>query len=319
MDNRKKLAFIFPGQGAQTIGMGQDFAAQFPIAKETFQEADDLLSYALSTLIFKGSMQELILTKNCQVAIYVASMAIMRVVREQFPMLVPEFCAGLSLGEYTALTASGKLAFTHGVPLVRARGEWMQEACEAHPGTMLVALGMLQEDLQAMLDSMPLPHEVWIANLNCPGQIVIAGTKSGIARAQEHLKTNGVKRLLPLDVAGAFHSPLMEDAKRQLEPMITDLPLLNSSIDVIMNVVGLCAGDADQIRKLLIKQVTSPVLWEKGVRSMEELGVVSYIEIGPGKTLTGMNKRIGVSGHSLNIEKVEDLEKLKEIGAYATT
>lgn len=315
----KKIAFIFPGQGAQSVGMGKDFAAHYPTARQTFEEADDLLSFSLSKLAFEGPADELILTKHCQAAIYVTSIAILRVVLEQCPALKPAFCAGLSLGEYSALTAAGTLDFADGLPLVRARGTWMQEACDTNPGTMLVALGATPEEMEGYLKELPAKTQVWIANLNCPGQIVLAGTHEGIGLATDHLKSKGLKRVLPLDVAGAFHSPLMEPARQKLEPMLQDVALTKSEIDIVMNVVGQPVRDLNEVRSNLTRQVTSSVLWERGVRTMDEKGVMLFIEMGPGKTLTGMNKRIGVNGKTINIEKIEDLEKVGEIETYATT
>src|SRR3990167_6220565 len=184
----KKVAYIFPGQGAQYVGMGKDFFNQFSAARETFEEADDLLDYSISTLIFEGPKEELILTKNSQVAIYVVSIAIWRTLSYLFPDITPHTCAGLSLGEYTALTASGRIAFQDGIHLVQARGLYMHEASLSHPGTMAVVLGMEPNVIERILHEMGLQGEVWIANLNCPDQVVISGTHKGIEAASVELK-----------------------------------------------------------------------------------------------------------------------------------
>lgn len=311
----KKAAFIFPGQGAQYVGMGRDFSQQYSTARETFEEADDLLGEKLSTLIFEGPSEQLTLTKHCQVAIYVVSIALLRVVQEQFPGLVPVVCGGLSLGEYTALTAAEKLDFSYCLPLVQARAQYMHEAALSNPGTMLVVLGMEVADLKAFLESESLSNEVWIANLNCPGQIVLSGTVAGIERAGKALKAQG-KRALPLDVAGAFHSPLMEPAKKKLEPLISSLTFQQSAIAIAMNVPGGYVASAQEMQKCLIDQVTSSVLWQKCVESMKTNGVDLFVEIGPGKSLTGMNKRIGIGDAiACNIEKIADLDLLARSGS----
>ncbi|MCB1081054.1 MAG: ACP S-malonyltransferase [Chlamydiia bacterium] len=306
----KKIAFIFPGQGAQYVGMGKAFAETFPQARETFKEADEKLGFSLSKLIFEGPQETLTLTKNSQIAIYVVSIAIWRVLADQFPQLVPMVTAGLSLGEYTALTASGKLTFTDGIDLVRARGLYMDEACTRYPGTMAVCLGMDLAAVEEVTDSL---EGVWVANLNCPGQVVISGTLEGIHEASQKLKEKGAKRVLSLDVSGAFHSGLMTEAKEKLKSKIETLTLYPSEISLVMNVPGDFVEGESAIRGYLIDQVVSPVYWERGIRKMEKEGVELYIEIGCGKTLSGMNKKIGVKGATYSVEKVEDLEELGKV------
>lgn len=309
----KKTAFIFPGQGAQYVGMGKDFYETFSIARETFQESDERLGFSLSKLIFEGPKEGLTLTKNSQIAIYVMSIALWRVLSEQMPELTPIATAGLSLGEYTALTASGRLSFQEGIDLVRARGLYMHEAGKNHPGTMAVCLGMSPEEVSKILSPI---DGVWVANLNCPGQVVISGTKEGVGLASSALKEKGAKRVLPLDVSGAFHSGLMNDAKEKLQEKIDEVTLTPSAIDLVMNVPGGFVKE-EEIRNNLIEQVTSPVFWEKGIRQMELKGIVSFIEIGCGKTLSGMNRKIGIQGETLSLEKMEDLEKLGALNGIA--
>lgn len=303
----KKIAFIFPGQGAQYVGMGKAFAEVFSVARETFNEADEKLGFPLSKLIFEGPAEELTLTKNSQIAIYVVSVAIWRVLQEQFPSLVPMVAAGLSLGEYTALTASGKLQFEDGIELVRTRGLYMNDASANHPGTMAVCLGMDLNAVKQVTDSI---DGVWVANLNCPGQVVISGTLEGIEKASATLKEKGAKRVLSLDVSGAFHSGLMAEAKEKLKSKIETMTLYPSAVSLVMNVPGDFIEAESEIRQHLIDQVVSPVYWERGIRKMEEEGVELFIEIGCGKTLSGMNRKIGVKALTFSVEKVEDLEEL---------
>ena len=306
----KKIAFLFPGQGAQYVGMAKDFYENYAVARATFDEADEVLKTSFSKIIFEGPADVLTLTKNSQLAIYIVSVAIWRTVAQEFPDLKPVFCAGLSLGEYTALTAAKKISFQDGLLLVQARAAFMNEACEKTHGTMQVVLGLEPEAVSKALASL---EEVWIANLNCPGQVVIAGTPRGIASAQEPLKAAGAKRILPLDVSGAFHTPLMKEAEHRLTPYIEAAPLQASGIEVITNVTGLPLATGEEIRSCLIKQVSSPVYWEKGIRYLVDQGVDLFLEMGCGKTLAGMNKRIGVTAPTISIEKLADLE------VYATT
>ncbi|MGE5196173.1 MAG: ACP S-malonyltransferase [Anaerolineae bacterium] len=304
-----QIAFLFPGQGAQYPGMVKDFYDHFPIVREVFEEAEDLLSRTLSSLIFEGPAAELTLTKNSQLAIYVVSIAILRALQEQFPDLKPSVCAGLSLGEYSALTAAKKLSFQEGLLLVQARGEYMHDACISNPGTMQVILGLEADLVETIIKEINPPHPVWVANLNCPGQVVIAGTLAGVEQAAIVLKQKGAKRALPLDVAGAFHSELMREASTKLEPRIEAIEFVDSDIDLVMNVPGDYVGAIEDIRLHLVHQVTSPVRWESGIRSIEKKGVDFFLEIGCGKTLQGMNKRIGILAPTYSVEKLSDLEE----------
>ncbi len=301
-------AFIFPGQGAQYVGMGKDFYDKYPSAKQTYDQADDLLSLHLSKLIFNGPSKEMMLTKNSQISVYVTSMAILKVISEEFPDLTPSICAGLSLGEYSALTAAKKLAFTDGVALVRARGEFMNEAALKYPGSMAVVLGIALGEVQECLKD--FQNKVWIANLNCPGQVVISGAIKDLERASKVIKEKGANRILPLDVSGAFHSGLMSEAQEKLGQKLNEVPIHESSIEIVMNVPGEFVEDIEGVRKNLFNQVTNPVRWEKGVRAMMERQTALYVEIGCGNTLSGMNKKIGTTGMSVNVNKVEDLDNL---------
>jgi len=304
-------AFIFPGQGAQYTGMGRDFIEAYPIAKETIEEAEDLLGRKLRNLIFDGSESDLTETQNSQVAIYVISIAILRTIEKLFPNLRPNVCAGLSLGEYTALTAAKYIEFSTCLPIVQLRGLYMSDACEAVQGTMAVVLGLNGDIVEQMVLDLNLPNDLWTANFNCPGQVVVSGTKKGIDRATEKAKEIGAKRVLPLSVHGAFHSGLMKEAEERLAKQLMQLSLEIGDTQIVMNVPGDYVTDKDMMKQNLIKQVTQPVRWEQGIRAMQKNGIMKFIEIGCGNTLAGMNKRIGVVGDTISVEKVDDLKKLE--------
>ncbi len=308
---KKSYAFLFPGQGAQYVGMAKDFYDQFFEAKEIFQEADDILGRSISKMIFEGSADELTLTKNSQPAIFIASLSMLRVLQRQLPNFTPTVCAGLSLGEYSALVAAGKIGFKEALLLVQDRAFYMQEACEANPGIMRVVLGLEASIIEEAIRRLQPQQSVWVANLNCPGQVVIAGTIGGVEAASEALKDLGAKRILPLDVSGAFHSGLMQEAQNRLGKKIEQVPLYESNISLVMNIPGGYVKTLSEMRDNLLKQVTGTVRWEQGIRSMAKEGVQAFLEIGCGTTLRGMNKKIGISAEAtLGLEKVADLEEL---------
>jgi len=309
-----KIAFLFPGQGAQYPGMAKDFVTAYPVAKQTFEEADDLLGCRFSDLILKGPETALTETKNSQPGIYIASIAILRVLQNLFPNLIPDFCAGLSLGEYTAAAAAGSLNFSEGLLLVKKRGQYMNEACLTNKGTMAVILGLSAKDVRDLIKEIDLPNELWAANFNCPGQIVISGTVKGVEIGSRVAKEKGAKRVQMLKVHGAFHSGLMESARIKLAPFIEKAPFCLGRAKLVMNVDGGIAEDTAKIKNNLIAQVTSSVFWEKGVQQMNAEGVDLFIEIGPGKSLLGFNRRIGVLGNTISIENTNDLNPLE--GAF---
>lgn len=307
----KKIAFLFPGQGAQVVGMGKDFAVAYPEARETFEEGDEILQRSLSKIVFEGGADLLTETKNSQTGIYVTSMALLRVLNKEFPALKPAVCAGLSLGEYSALTASQRLQFSETLPLVQYRGEWMNQACVTHPGTMAALFGLSADVVDEMVESLQMPDQIWVANYNCPGQVVVSGTLKGVEAACLLAKAKGAKRALPLQVHGAFHSGLMQVAEEKLSEKIQGISFKESEIDIVMNVPGNYVKDRSQVSTFLIQQVTRPVKWEQGIRAMNEVDL--YVEIGCGKVLTGLNRQIGVTGTSINVSKVEDLENLSNV------
>ncbi|MGR3973159.1 MAG: ACP S-malonyltransferase [Candidatus Rhabdochlamydia sp.] len=304
--------FIFPGQGAQYVGMCKDFYENFATARHMIEEASDHLSYSFSHLMFESSLEKLSETQYSQPAIFLMSAVILKVVQAQFPFLEPAACAGLSLGEYTALFAAGKIDFVSCLKLVALRGKLMQEACHEIQGAMRVVLGLNLDEIQASL-----PEGIFIANLNCPHQVVIAGYQDQMAKAEEILKAQGARRVLPLEVSGAFHTPLMTSAQIKLKPALETAVLTATPIHLVMNVSGEIVADLDHIRSSLIDQVVKTTYWEKGIMALEQLPITTYIEMGPGKTLAGMNKKIGVLAPTLSIEKMGDLTLLETM--HATT
>lgn len=308
----QRIALLFPGQGAQYVGMGQDFVQNFSAARLAFEEADDLLKRSLSKIVLQGPENLLTETRNSQTGIYVTSIAILRVIQELYE-IKPFVCAGLSLGEYTALTAAEWLPFRQGLPLVQHRGEFMNEACESTTGTMAVVMGLDAPVVEEIVREVNLPNDLWVANFNCPGQVVLSGTLKGIEAGTAAAKARHAKRILPLQVHGAFHSGLMQQAKEKLTPYIQETPIVKGSSQLIMNVSGDFVSEVGKVRQNLIEQVTHSVRWEQGIRAMEQQHVDLFIEFGPGKTLSGMNKRIGVKAPTISIEKVEDLAQLSEL------
>jgi [acyl-carrier-protein] S-malonyltransferase len=304
-----QIAFLFPGQGAQTVGMGRDFYENYTAAREVFQWGDELLSYALSKLIFEGPMERLTETRHSQLAIFITSCALLAVIKKEFPHFRPSFCAGLSLGEYTALMASGRVDFETCLPLVQFRAEAMNAACEVTSGAMAALFGLSAGEVERLVTELEMPKDLWIANYNCPGQIVISGTVRGIEKGIVEAKNRGAKRAIALKVHGAFHSPLMQTAEERLASRLMVLPLEESEIALVMNATGKIVSDNEQVRANLMRQVTSPVRWEEGIRALMPR-VNLFVEIGCGKVLTGLNKQIGVAAPTLPINQIPDLEQL---------
>lgn len=308
----KRLAFLFPGQGAQAVGMGKDFYDHYSQARELFQQGDDILNRSLSKIIFEGPFDALTETRNSQVGIFLTSLAILKVIQFQFPNLKPTVCAGLSLGEYSALTASGKIDFESALPLVQFRGEVMNAACVATQGTMAALFGLSAQEVETLVKELNLPHDLWVANYNCPGQTVISGTLKGVEAGILAAKERGAKRAIPLKVHGAFHSGLMSLAQEKLAEKIRELYLHQTPVQLVMNATGTVIEEREEIRNCLIQQVTSSVRWEQGIEAMREK-VDCYLEIGCGKTLAGMNKQIGIEAPTLSINSIADLEKIGQI------
>lgn len=310
-----KIAFIFPGQGSQTVGMGQSLAESHQPSNDFFLNADKKLGFPLSKLIFEGPQSELTLTSNAQPALLTTSIAIMEYFKQSG--ITPDYVAGHSLGEYTALVAAGAFSFEEGVYAVHKRGEFMEIAVPNGEGTMAAVLGLDSDKLEAVTNEITEGgHLVQLANINCPGQIVISGTRKGVELAGIKAKEAGAKRVLPLEVSGPFHSELMKPAAEKLRTVLDNMDITDATVPVIANVTATEMTDALEIKEKLIEQLYSPVQWEKSVQKMLDLGVTTFIEIGPGKVLSGLVKKVSrtASTYAISDEKTcqEVMDALKE-------
>ncbi|MCY7834186.1 ACP S-malonyltransferase [Bacillus spizizenii] len=302
-----KIAFLFPGQGSQFIGMGKDLYEQVPAAKRLFDEADETLETKLSSLIFEGDAKELTLTYNAQPALLTTSIAVLEKFKESG--ITPDFTAGHSLGEYSALVASGALSFKDAVYTVRKRGEFMNEAVPAGEGAMAAILGMDAEALKKVTDKVTEEgHLVQLANLNCPGQIVISGTAKGVELASEQAKEDGAKRAIPLEVSGPFHSELIKPAAEKLKEVLDSCDIKDASVPVISNVSADVMTEKAEIKEKLIEQLYSPVRFEESINKLIAEGVTIFIEIGPGKVLSGLVKKVNRRLKTIAVSDPETIE-----------
>ncbi|MFH1655858.1 MAG: ACP S-malonyltransferase [Candidatus Omnitrophota bacterium] len=303
----KDVAFIFPGQGAQYVGMGKEIHDEFPAAQTIFKKANEALGFDITRLCFEGPEQELKPTLNCQPAIFTVSIACLEALYSQRKSkhLNPNFMSGLSLGEYSALAAANAFSFQDGLRLVRQRAEFMEQEAKKNPGKMAAVLGMDVEKVKVICGS----AGTQIANLNCPGQVVISGRQHNIDKAAELVKSEGAKFAI-LEVSGGFHSFLMKDAGKKLANLLDDIELKEPDIPVISNVTANPEIVLTEIRMNLIEQICSPVRWEDSVRYMVSAGIREFLEVGPGKILKGMLKRIDPELKVYNIEKPQDIEDL---------
>ena len=301
-----KIAFIFPGQGAQACGMGQDFYEQTETGKRIFDKATELMGFSMPQLCFEEN-DRLDITEYTQAAMVTASIAMMRVLEENG--IKPDVAAGLSLGEYCALAAAGVMSDEDAIRTVRQRGILMQEAVPVGEGAMAAILALDAAAIEEVTGTM---EGVWIANYNCPGQIVISGEKAAVEEACEKLKAAGAKRAVMLNVSGPFHSGMLADAGEKLGEVLSQVELHEPQIPYVANVTAQYVKNAAEVKELLTRQVSSSVRWQQSVEAMIADGVDTFIEIGPGKTLAGFMRKISRDVKTLNVEKLEDISKVAE-------
>jgi [acyl-carrier-protein] S-malonyltransferase len=290
-DSSPKTALLCPGQGAQHVGMGKDFASRFGVAARIFETADKALGFPLSRLCFEGPEDQLNKTDIAQLAIFVTSVAIIETLLEHKKMSAPDFAAGLSLGEYTALHLAGVFSFEDGLHIVKSRGHLMQAAAEASPSTMLALLGADEPAATALCHEAAHGEVLVPANFNTPGQIVLSGSIPACQRAAQLAETKGFKTI-PLKVAGAFHSPFMQSAGDAMSHVLSRVRFSPPKMPVISNVTAQPHGDSASIKDLLVKQVIAPVRWYQSIETLRARSVSRWIEVGPGRSLTGMMKKI---------------------------
>lgn len=299
-----KTAIVFPGQGAQYVGMGKEFYEKYPVCREVMQRASQVTGLDIPKLCFEEN-QELNITEYTQIAMVAVEAAMLKAAQEEG--LQADVYAGLSLGEYTALIGAGVLSLDDAFAVVRQRGIFMQEAVP-QGGAMTAVLGLAGEMIESVCQGVPGP--VWVANYNCPGQVVITGMEEAVKEAESKLKEAGARRCLPLKVSGPFHSPLLQPAAEKLKGVLNEIFVGQIQAPYVTNVTGDYVEDSSQVKELLAKQVASSVRWQQGVEAMAAQGVDTFIEIGPGKTLSGFLRKIDKSLKGYHIETPQDLEQV---------
>lgn len=308
-----RVAFVFPGQGSQYVGMGKELWEAFASAKEVFGEMEESLGIDLRRLCFEGPEEELRLTVNTQPAVFAVSVVVWWTVKEELG-LEPDYVAGHSLGEYSALVAARGLSLEDGIRVVRARGKFMQEACPSGIGGMAAIIGLDREGVEELCTLARTDQEVLVpANYNSPQQVVISGHLTAVKRAIAKAREMGAKRAVPLQVSGPFHSPLMGPAAERLRKALDGVQLKDLQIPVITNVEAEPNTSGERAKELLVRQLSSPVLWEDSVRRMVALGVDTFLELGPGKVLSGLIKRTVPDVRVFNVESPGDLERIKDL------
>ncbi|MBQ7476587.1 MAG: ACP S-malonyltransferase [Selenomonadaceae bacterium] len=302
-----KIAFVFPGQGAQFVGMGKDLYEKFPVAKNFFDEADDALGYSIKKICFEGSEDDLKLTANTQPAILVVSVIVAELLKAEG--IKPEVAGGHSLGEYSALVAADSIKFRDAVVLVHKRGTFMQEAVPVGEGSMAAIIGLDEKIIVDACEKASDVDEVQAVNFNCPGQTVIAGKVKGVEKAVEILKSLGAKKSVILPVSAPFHSTLMKPAAQKLSAELDKISIADAAFPIAANFSGALETSADEIKSNLVAQADHPVKWIDCVKSMQNFGAEIFVECGPGKTLSNFNKRIDKKIKNFNAENVETLQK----------
>jgi [acyl-carrier-protein] S-malonyltransferase len=304
------LAFVFPGQGSQAPGMGKDISDASPAARRVFDEIDEALGFSISRLCFEGPEDELKLTSNTQPAILATSSAILAAIRERYPELEPDIVAGHSLGEYSAIVCAGGLKASDAAKIVRARGQFMQDAVPVGVGAMAAILGPDIDEIRSICDEAAQGQVCSPANVNSPGQIVIAGHAEAVARAIEVAKSRGVRKSLLLPVSAPFHCALMKPAEERLRPILEAADFHALYVPLVTNVDASPVGTDHAVRNALIRQVVSPVRWTESIQHMIAMGVKKFVEVGPGAVLAGLVKRIDKSVDVVSVNNVASLEAL---------
>lgn len=303
----KRIACMFPGQGSQVVGMGQELYEQYPEIQALYEQANEVLEKDIQKLMFEGPQEELTETENAQPALLLSSVAVYTLLQKE--NITPTMVVGHSLGEYSALVAAGALNVEEALPLVQTRGRLMEKAYPKGQGTMAAVLGMKEEEIAEVIKNVDESEVVDIANLNCPGQIVISGSKAGVDEAAELLKEAGARRVIPLNVSGPFHSRLMKEANEAFQKHLDETSIQDAVIPVYANVTAEPVQNKDEIKDLLIKQLYSPVRFEQSIRNMMEEGIDAFVEVGTGNVLCGLVRKINRKTKTFAIQDQKSLEE----------
>lgn len=303
----KRIACMFPGQGSQVVGMGQELYEQYPEIQALYEQANEVLEKDIQKLMFEGPQEELTETENAQPALLLSSVAVYTLLQKE--NITPTMVVGHSLGEYSALVAAAALNVEEALPLVQTRGRLMEKAYPKGQGTMAAVLGMKEEEIAEVIKNVDESEVVDIANLNCPGQIVISGSKAGVDEAAELLKEAGARRVIPLNVSGPFHSRLMKEANEAFQKHLDETSIQDAVIPVYANVTAEPVQNKDEIKDLLIKQLYSPVRFEQSIRNMMEEGIDAFVEVGTGNVLCGLVRKINRKTKTFAIQDQKSLEE----------